>query len=1031
MTNRTDQENARMTKASPHPHKTLSARVAALFVLSLLAWAGTVAAAPERASAALPIAAFDGSVTNPDGSPATQAGAHPDATTSFAFPTELDAGGAVGPVEDAKTITVNLPAGLMGNPQAVPTCAPGALATGSYSCPLSSQVGVVRLLVANSVIPNPNPDTINLPVYNLIPPPGRPAEFGFNLNGVIVRLDARVRTGDDYGVTIDINNVSQGLGLVGSTVTLWGVPAAPSHDGLRGFCMNGIDGTSICSQQSQGPDVPFLTNPTNCSTGPVTTTLTVNSWQDPGQSATASFLSHDNGTPTVPLGPDGCDRLAFDPTLSFAPVSRAAGSPSGYAVDLHVPQNDNPTGLAEAALKKAVVRLPQGVEVSPSSADGLGGCSVDQISINSAAAPSCPDTAKIGTVSIDTPLLADPLAGSIYLAQPTPSRLLKIYLVASGQGVLVKLPGTIDADPTSGQLTATFDNNPQLPFNDLHLAFDGGARAPLTTPKACGTYATHAEFTSWASSAPVANDSSFTIDQNCDQAGRFEPTLSAGLTNPIAGRATSFVLDVARPSGQQDIGSLAVTLPPGVLAQVGGVPLCPEAEAAVGACSPASQVGTTTVASGMGTSPLYVPQAGKTPTAVYLAGPYKGAPYSLSIVVPAQAGPFDLGTVVVRAALFIDPVDAHVTVVSDPIPTILKGIPLDVQKIEVAMDRPGFMVSPTDCTPTAVTADVRSAAGASAHLASRFQLADCAALPLAPKLALSLTGKGQTTDDKHPSLSASLTMPAGGANLKRVAVTLPLSIALDPDNSASDSMCTFVAGKETIPDCPASSIVGSATATTPLLDVPLSGPVYFIKNERTDAKTGRQIKTYPTLAAVLQGSGITLVLRASTNVPDNKHLVTTFDNIPDAPVSDFRLNINGGKNGILVVSGANLCAATQIAEQAAGGQNGKVADAKITMSTPCALGVVASSHTTTSLKVTVGGIGAGKVSVSGQGLAKTARTITTATTATLAPKLSKAIKNTLAHGHDVKVKVTVSFTPKGAKKAKTVHKTLTIHGTKK
>ncbi|HZE31508.1 MAG TPA: hypothetical protein VE198_08750, partial [Actinoallomurus sp.] len=640
---------------------------------------------------------------------------------------------------------------------------------------------------------------------------------------------------------------------------------------------------------------------------------------------------------------------------------------------------------------------------------------------------------KLGTVTIESPLLDDPMQGEVYLAQQNANpfnSLMAMYIEAQGEGVTVKLAGRVDLDPLTGRVTTTFDNNPQLPFTALHMKLKSGARAPLMTPKACGTFTSQSAITSW-SGKTVTGEDTMTIDQGCDQAGRFEPTMEAGVASPLAGASSAFVLNLGRPNGQQDISGLTVTLPPGVLGHVGSVPLCPEAQAATGACAPESQVGRATVVAGTGTNPLSVPQAGKAPTAVYLAGPYKGAPYSLSIVVPAQAGPFDLGTVVVRAALLIDPVDAHVTVVSDPLPTILMGIPLDVRKINVTVDRPGFMVSPTNCDPLRVSGQVTSSQGAVAGVGNPFQVANCAALALQPKLAMTLTGKRQTNDNKHPGLTADLTMPAGGANLKQMVVTLPLSMALDPDNSQSDALCEFVAGQKTIPECPASSIVGSATAVTPLLNVPLSGPVYFIKNVRTDAKTGRQIKTLPTLAVVLQGSGITLVLRASTAVPDNKHLVTTFENIPDAPVSDFKLTINGGKKGILVVSGANLCAATQVAQQAAGGQNGKVANAKITMGTPCGLGVVASGHTASRLKVTVGGLGAGKVSVSGRGLTKTTRTIATATTATLTPKLSAAVRSTLAHGRNVKVRVTVSYTPKGTKKAKTAHKTLTIHAAKK
>jgi hypothetical protein len=556
-----------------------------------------------------------------------------------------------------------------------------------------------------------------------------------------------------------------------------------------------------------------------------------------------------------------------------------------------------------------------------------------------------------------------------------------------------------------------------------------GTRAALANPKACGTYTTHAELTSWASKTPVSSDSSFTIDQGCDKAGKFEPTMAAGLTNPAAAGSSSFVLTVARPDGQQDISSLNVTLPPGLLAHVGSVPLCPEPQAAAGTCSPDSQVGTTSVEAGPGASPLSIPQPGKAPTGVFLAGPYKGAPYSLSVVVPAQAGPFDLGTVVVRAALTVDPVDAHVTVQSDPLPTILQGIPLNIQKVHVLVDRPGFMVAPTSCAPMQVTGQILSSQGAVGQVQSRFQVGGCASLGFKPNIAVTLSGKGQTTDGKHPALAATLAMPAGQANIKKVTVTLPLSLALDPDNSQSNDLCEFLDGKKTIPECPKSSIVGSASATTPLLNEPLKGPVYFVKNVRIDPKSGRQIKTLPTLAIPLQGGGITLVVRATSAVVDN-HLVTTFDTIPDAPVSNFKLNINGGKKDILVVSGVDICKAPQVAQQVSTGQNGKTYTSNITFGTPCQLAVVKSAHTASTLQLTVGGVGAGKLSVSGNGLAKVSRTLGSATTATVQARLSSAHQAALARGRNVKVRVAVSFRAKGATKAKTVHKTLVVHGSK-
>jgi len=999
-------------------------RLAGLAALLVAMACCCVWAAGAHAAPALTLTSFSAGAFNADNTPATQAGAHPfELRTGFAFGTYFDTEQGLDlPNASIKDTVFDLPAGVLGDPHAVPQCRQQDMNVPGSACPTSTQIGYAEVDLKFL-----GRETRTYPIYNMEPPAGEPAQFAFLVIASVVHIDVKIRTNGDYGVTATVHNANTTSPLYGVTVHLWGVPSDPSHDALRFRPFAGspgdVNGNPIPSPTSR---TPFLRNPTSC-TGPVTTTLDATSWQEPDQVTSAQSIA-----PAV----TGCARVPFDPTVSFAPDTRQAGSSAGFGVDVDVPQNKNPDGVASADVKRVAMKLPTGVAINPSAADGLNGCADSAFAIKSDTVEQCPTTSKIGSATITSPLLDKPLDGAVYLASPleqgplaaASGRMFRLFLAAEGSGVRVKLAGSVVPDTVTGQLTATFDNNPQLPFSNLHLQLVGGSRAPLSTPKACGTYTTTAELTPWtAPAAPsVTATDSFTIDQDCDRAAKFEPTFSAGLVTPSAGGSGTFVLNVGRPDGQQDITGLTTVLPPGLLAKVGSVPLCSDGDATAGTCPAASQIGHTTVASGMGSSPVYIPQAGKAPTGVYLAGPYNGAPYSLSIVVPAQAGPYDLGTVVVRAALQVDPVDAHVTVVSDPIPTILLGVPLSVQKINVTIDRPGFMANPTNCAPMKIWSKVSSASTA-VEGTTPFQVAGCAALPVKPKLTLDLSGKGQTTDGKHPTLDAHLTMPTGNANLKKVKVTLPLSLALDTENSQSDDLCEFVVGKQTIPDCPARSIVGSATAVTPLLNVPLTGPVYFVKNVRTDPKTGRQIRTLPTLAIPLRGGGITLVLRASSEVVAN-HLVTTFDNVPDAPVSDFKLKINGGPKDILVVSGVDICKGTQVTQQAATGQNGRVANADITMTTPCALGVVGSSHTASALKLTVSGLGAGKVSASGGGLVKTTRTITSATTATLTPKFTKTVAARLAHHQDVKIRVTIAYTPKGAKKAKTSHKTITVHG---
>lgn len=970
-----------------------------------------VLAAAAPAGASFGVASFDGTITNQDGTAATQAGSHPFAmTTTIQFNQTTDVNGNTQPDDNAKDVQVALPPGLVGDPTATPQCTraevldPGSSPFSAGLCPVSTQVGVASVSLANGL-------TLYLPLYNVVPPPGTPAQFAFVLPGAVIDppvpvfIDANLRTGGDYGVTARVTNVSQAVPMVGSSLTFWGVPGDAAHDDLRGSCLDIISGGSNGTCPAGGVSVkPLLTLPTSCA-GPQSVGLSTDSWQNPGSFASASFVTHDAGL--APVGFDGCDKLDFRPSLSVQPSDATAASPTGLQVDVHMPQDDSPNGLAEAHLKSAAITLPPGVVVSPSSANGLQACSPAEIGIDNAAEPACPAASRIGTVVVDTPLLPDPLKGSVFLAKQNDNPFgstLAMYLVAEGHGALVKLAGRIDANADTGQLTTTFDNNPQVPFSDLHVELFGGPHAPLSNPNRCGTYTATAVFTAWTGKT-VQQSSDYTISGDghggpCTPA-RFRPSLSAGLQNPVAGSSSSFVLRLQRADADNELKTVSTTLPPGLLARIAGVTLCSDAAAASNSCPAASQVGRVEVGAGPGSSPFFI-NNGK----VFFTEGYKGAPYGLAIAVPAVAGPLDLGEVIVRAAVRIDPVTAQVTVDADPMPRILAGIPLQVRDLRVIIDRPGFMRAPTSCGASSIAATVGSYAGDTAALAAPFQVGDCAALPFAPKLAMVLTGRGQTRDGAHPALDATLTQSAGQANLRKMSVTLPLSLALDPDNAQSTALCEFVVGRQTVPNCPAQSIVGTATAVTPLLSVPLTGPVYFVKNVRT-SRSGQQIRTLPTLAIVLRGGGITLVVRATTNVVDDR-LVTTFDNIPDAPISRFGLHLDGGRHGILVVSNADICKAAQEADQEADAQSGKIADGHVVMATAsCGLRVLSRSVGPRAVTVKVGGLGAGRVTVSGSGIRTTRRTIRSASVATVVADL------TVRGRHHRPARVRVAFDPAG------------------
>jgi hypothetical protein len=828
-----------------------------------------------------------------------------------------------------KRFNLELPVGLTGNPRAVTRCRVEQLAASEVGCPIDSQVGTVAINVGTGAA-----TFFSLPLYNMVPRPGVVATFGFNSVGTPVLTDASVRSGDDYGISATVPLASQAVPVIRVQVNLWGVPGDPRHDESRGICER--DGGSCPTDQSLEP---FLTLPSSCPGTPLDFGLETNSWQEPANTQAASFSEDPFGTPFVI---EGCEGVPFSPSVQVRPDTSAAASPTGLAVDLTAPQVESFDGIASADLKDVRVQLPPGMTVNASSADGLSGCSPAQIALKSPAPPSCPDSSKLGSVSLQTPLLEAPLPGSVYLATQGTNpfnSLLALYIAVDdpATGVVIKLAGQISPDSATGQLTATFLDNPQLPFEALHLPLKGGNRAALVTPPGCGTYTTNATLTGWADPGEsIPSQSSFTIDENCAAASQFTPALSAGTANPLAGAPSPFTLRVTRPDGQQNISAIQATLPKGLLAKLKGVPYCPEANAATGDCPASSQVGTTTVGAGAGSNPIYVPEPGKAPTAVYLAGPYKNAPLSLVVKVPAQAGPFDLGTVAVRNALNVDPSSTQVTAVSDPLPQILQGIPISYRDVRVEMNRPDFTLNPTSCNAMAVTSTITSIAGATANPSSRFQVGSCERLAFAPKLSLSL--KGATKRTGNPALKAVLTFPpkGGKANIKKTSVLLPKSIFID--NANINNPCTRVQFNANA--CPAKSILGKARAFTPLLDKPLEGPVYFRSN-------GGE-RELPDLVADLNGQiHVTLVGfidAVKIKGTEGARVRTRFQNVPDAPVSKFVIDLKGGnKKGLLEIS-SGFCNGKQRAGVKFDGQNGKFFDTEPVVGTSCGAKGKSSRH---------------------------------------------------------------------------------------
>jgi hypothetical protein len=870
------------------------------------------------------IDAFDGMASDAAGNPFTQAGGHPDEiSTTIDFnriTNRLPIAGDLWPAEPLKDLTVDLPAGFVGDPSATDTCTGTELAHADGLqvkplCPATSQIGQA-LIGANTQAAIPF-EQGPVPIFNMVSPPNVPARFGFNYAGTVVILDAKVRSGGDYGISVLSRNTPEALPLVGTRLTFWGVPASPAHDTERacpGFEAPQFSG-AVCS--SGAPLRAFLRNPTSCTAPGVglVTTLQMDSWIHPMDVKTASFVTHSlPGYPSAPsewgppIGTTGCERVPFDPSFDGQPESARSNSPSGFAFDLSLPQTDDPATIAEADLKTAVVTLPEGVRVNPSSADGLQGCSQDQFAPKNGSEPVCPDASKLGSVVVDSPLLRTPLTGSVYLASPFDNpfgSLLAVYLAFDAEGVMIKVPGEIHADPSTGQLTATFDNNPQLPFTLVHMVLNGGPRAPLTMPSACGPHTTHAVFTGW--NGKVVNTTS-TFDVSGDghggpcPASRFAPGFTAGTQNPVAGGFSSFGMQLTRTDADNEFSSLSsLSLPKGLLANVSSIKTrCTIEQADAHACPADSHIGTVTTGAGAGTNPFYV--GGD----LYLTGPYKGNPFGIAAVVHAQAGPFDLGYVVVKGAIQIHD-DGSVTVATDPFPTILQGIPLQVKDIRVNLDRPGFTFNPTSCNPMSINGTVQSTANQTAGVSSRFQVGECANLVFKPKFSASTAGRTSKANGAsfHVHLASNEgphgTGTAGESNIAKVDVQLPVS--LPARLTTLQKACTAAQFANNPAGCPAASFVGSATAHTPILTSPLSGPAILVSH-------GGQ--AFPDLVLVLQGEGVRLNLTGHTQIKKGITF-SHFETVPDAPVASFDLTLPQGPHSALTtdVPGRNLCANTR------------------------------------------------------------------------------------------------------------------------
>jgi hypothetical protein len=855
----------------------------------------------------------------------TRAGSHPfQLTTTLTLNQTSD---PLRPPALPRNLHFNLPPGLIGNAAALPQCSDSDfrhVGLGGFAdlCPEDTAIGVSAITIDEPEFLGLR--TIPVPLFNLVPEHGEPARFGFEVVGTPVTLDTAVRTGSDYGVTVSVSNITQLATFLSTTATFWGVPGDPAHDASRGWgCLAGetysSEAEQPCTPSPKSKPVPFLTLATSCA-APFDPSVDGLSWPNKADLSGIPFAAvpytlTDSFSQT--LGITACNQLSFSPFVEVKPDVQSASTPSGLAVHVRVPQevNENGAGLASSNVKDIAVTFPEGVTVNPAAADGLQACSEAQIGFTGFAKlnpvtepgnetaqftpgePSCPDAAKIGTVTVTSPLLPKGqfVQGALYLATPAPNgepghnpfnSLIATYIVAKDpiSGVRLTLPGEVSLDPVTGRITSTFKNNPQLAFEDAEIHLFGGSRAPFSTPARCGTYTTEAAFTPWSANPAVGSQSSFDVTSGpngtaCPGTLPFAPSLAAGTTNINAAAFSTLNTTISRVDGNQNINRVQLHMPPGLSGILAGVPLCPEAQANAGTCGQESLIGKTVVSVGLGNEPFSV-----TGGQVFLTEKYQGAPFGLSIVNPAVAGPFDLGKVIVRAKIEVDPTTAALTITTGEIPHILKGIPLQIKHVSVAIDRPGFTFNPTNCNPQAITGTIGSTEGATAPVSVPFQVTNCASLKFTPTVATVTAGKASKPNGA--SLHFKIAYPKGALGTQswfnEAKFTLPKQ--LPARLTTIQKACDSAIFEHNRPACPAGSKIGTAIVHTPVLPVPLAGPVYFVSYGGA---------AFPDAVLVLDGYGVHIELHGNTLI-EKGVTSATFRNTPDVPFESIEVTLPTG-----------------------------------------------------------------------------------------------------------------------------------------
>ncbi len=973
----------------------------------------------------------------------TQAAGHPAwGITDFKIATvgELPNEAPTGLVTHVRT---DVGPGVSTNPEAVAQCSfaqygekevvPG---TGFYpepTCSPASEIGVNKVTVyagPNGVGPGVSDLPLEGKVYNLVQPQGKASDFGVALALPEALTKAQLEKGfkeaeakgakpgfehfpsleeqeeleeGEYYAHTMIEGSVEWAGNYHDYYEINVSPALPlisSRLILKG---------EIGNEKLGG----FITNPSNCAgPGPATTnTVTLKALL--GEEASLKY--------TTPLGTEGCNGAApfaavpFAPTFSLEPETTQSDQPDGVTTELKLPHDPSPTGIDSSQLENASVTLPEGMTLNPSAAHGLEACTPKQIGIGTRNEVECPVGSKVGTVTLDVPdLPPGSLKGDLYLGGPEsgpitgPPYTMYIDAESPRYGISVRLKGSVVPNEKTGRLTATFAKNPEQPFSDVKLHFKGGPLAPLANPLACVVASTETSLTPYTGTAAQSPFSSFLVDSNgsggaCASPLPFALTQSTSSLPTSAGASTSYTLNLTRPTGQQYLSQVRTVLPPGLVGRIPAVTLCSEAQVAEAqtkeeGCPASSRIGSVTVSAGAGPAPYQLSGS------VYLTGPYNGAPYGMAIVVPAVTGPFSLGNVVTRATIAVEPNSPYRVIVTSAIPTIWKGVPLRLQRVSVEVNRQSFLLNPTNCgalaTESTLTglAVLGSSATATQNVSSPFSVGECGALAFKPSLT-AFTG-AKTSRANGASLEVKISQGAGQGNIKKIVTSLPKQL---PARQATFKLACVAATFEANPGaCPSGSRVGSATATTPALPGTLSGTVYFVSHGG---------EAFPDIDAVLQGSGITTILVGHTNVVNNI-ITTTFESLPDVPVSSFAMKLPTGSNSVLAANG-NLCTSNLVMPTTIVAQSGPTITQKTKISvTNCPVQILKHRTSGATAIMTVQLPAAGRISGSGTDLKTVARHLGNAGRETLNVPLTRVGREVLGKFRQLRIKVRVGFVPK-------------------